>query len=256
MWTEKGKVEIMQKRMISYVWEKRVSLLIAIFSILFLLLENHTSSLAVEIQCLSFSPPSIEKTVPLTKTEPETEPLPANNNHSVHGEYPRANTQPLPVRPIVAAKAAVAGGFTYSEDIPLDYTLQEFLYNTCVKRNLEYEFVLALIWRESRFQIDAININTNGTQDSGLMQINDINKEWLKEQYGINNLMDPQQNIEAGTIMLSTFVEKYGEHDALMAYQYGEQGMSKKFQEGVITNDLIRQLVERRNLYRELLETT
>ena len=149
--------------------------------------------------------------------------------------------------------AAMPGGFAYSESIPLSYDLQRYTYAKCVEHGLEYETVLALMWRESRFHTDAVNINKNGTQDSGLMQINDMNREFLLENYGIDNLMDPIQNIDAGTVLLGMYQNKYGEHDALMAYQYGVTGMEEKQEEGVVTNDLIEMLYEQRDHYRAIL---
>lgn len=171
-------------------------------------------------------------------------------------EYPLSNEEPLRGgQPLILASPAVNGEFVYSPDIPLSYALQHYTYQACVEAELEYELVLALMWRESRFQTDAINVNTNGTKDSGIMQINDVNKEWLEEQHGIDDLLDPVQNIDAGIIMLQTFVEKYGIHDALMAYQYGEEGMKRQIERGVTTNDLIKKLMVQRNVYVELLKT-
>lgn len=145
------------------------------------------------------------------------------------------------------------GEFVYSDQIPLSYDLQKYTYSQCVQYGLEYELVLAIMWRESRFVEDAVNINSDGTQDSGIMQINDINKSWLLEKYGIDDLMDPYQNIRAGTAMLGNFSKKYGERAALMAYQYGETGMAEKLEEGVTTNDKIELLYRQRDYYRNIV---
>lgn len=83
---------------------------------------------------------------------------------------------------------------------------------------------MAVAWHESRFQLDALGYNTNGTYDSGLMQINDINRGWLAEEHGLN-IDDPYDNIEAGIIILSRFWHKYPPEQALTAYGLGERGM-------------------------------
>lgn len=180
------------------------------------------------------------------KTEPQLETMPEASAS--------VDPEPEPVKTLRSPYvAAMPGGFVYSGDIPLNQDLQRYTYAKCVERGLEYETVLALMWRESRFELDAVNINKNGTQDSGVMQINDVNKDFLLNNYGIDNLMDPVQNIDAGTILLSMYMNKYGEHDALMAYQYGENGMEIQQEKGVVTNDLIELLYDRRDYYRELL---
>lgn len=123
-------------------------------------------------------------------------------------------------------------------DIPLSRELQRYTYQKCREYGLEYEMVLAVMWRESGFQTQAVGYNTNGTRDSGLMQINDVNRRWLLDRHGISDLLDPYQNITAGTAILADYFSKYGENHALMAYQYGEQGMLDKVAGGMETNFL------------------
>ena len=149
--------------------------------------------------------------------------------------------------------AAQPGGFIYSETIPMSYELQAYTYEKCVERGLEYPLVLALIWRESRFQTNAVNVNRNGTRDNGIMQINDVNKGWLYERYGIDDLMDPYQNIDAGTAMLGSLMDKYGTHFALIAYQFGEAGMKQRVGRGQTTHSLIDALYSQRDYYRGIV---
>jgi soluble lytic murein transglycosylase-like protein len=144
--------------------------------------------------------------------------------------------------------------FRYCPGIPLSPDLQKFTYRMCKRYNVDYSLVLAMMWRESRFQIHAANYNNNGTTDSGIMQINDVNKGWLAGEHGITNLFDPKQNISAGIIMLSELVEKYGEQKALMAYQYGETGMKRKLAQGITTNRNIAILQEKRAEFTAILE--
>ena len=53
-----------------------------------------------------------------------------------------------------------------------DYVLKEF-----AKANIDVKVAEAVINCESRFNPDAININTNKTYDAGLFQINSIHKD-------------------------------------------------------------------------------
>lgn len=143
-------------------------------------------------------------------------------------------------------------GFFYLEQIPLSYELQRYIYDRSAVLGLEYELVLALIWRESTFRIEAVGVNRNGTRDSGLMQINDVNRDWLLERYGIYNLMDPIQNVDAGTMILADLLSRYGEIYALVAYQFGESGMLRLVRDGADTGAITRQVRTKRDEFRTL----
>ena len=144
--------------------------------------------------------------------------------------------------------------FVYVPEIPLSEEVQQHAYKECSKHDLVYSVVLALMWRESRFKINAVGYNTNGTRDHGVMQINDVNKGWLYQELGIQNLMDPEQNITAGTEMLGRLRAKHGMHNALMAYQYGEQGMLNRLARGVTTNEQVQLLYTKSEEFEQLLE--
>lgn len=174
------------------------------------------SDLALQLEQLDYQPPSVRSAV-VTKAR---------------GPYVNAPFSPM--------------------DLPLSEELQRYTYNRCQELGLEYEMVLAIMWRESRFQPTAVGVNRNGTRDSGLMQINDINKKWLFEEHGIEDLLDPYQNIDAGTAMLAGYFSKYGENFALMAYQYGEQGMLEKAKQGIETNDLTLKVQNKRDEYKRI----
>jgi soluble lytic murein transglycosylase-like protein len=186
-------------------------------------------------------PGSPDATITDTRAEPTDLPiriLPAETPLDGNSSKPAASSAP--------SAAKKPAGFVYSAEIPLSEELHRYTYERCEANELDYELVLALMWRESRFQTQAVHINRNGTQDSGIMQINDVNRGWLAEKHGITDLMDPKQNIAAGTTMLGGFTNKYGEHNALLAYQYGEAGMRRKLAQGVTTNKQIQLLYSKR----------
>ncbi len=162
--------------------------------------------------------------------------------------------EPSPVKPAVVTQAKgpyVNPPYSYME-LPLSEELQRYTHGRCQELGLEYEMILAIMWRESRFQPKAVGVNRNGTRDSGLMQINDVNKKWLSEEHGIEDLLDPYQNIDAGTAILAGYFSKYSENFALMAYQYGEQGMLEKAKQGMETNDLTTKVQHKRDEYRKI----
>ena len=75
---------------------------------------------------------------------------------------------------------------------------KEYLYELCQENDLDYNLLVAVIYNESRFQSDAMHLNTNKTTDWGLMQINDSCYNFLKEECGISkmkDLLDPKTNI-------------------------------------------------------------
>lgn len=65
---------------------------------------------------------------------------------------------------------------------------------------------------ESKHNPYAINKNTNGTYDVGVMQINSIHFEDLKRKYGIepNDLYDPKISIYVGASILKECFQKHG----------------------------------------------
>lgn len=143
----------------------------------------------------------------------------------------------------------------YIPEIPLSRELQKYTYDLCLEKDVDYDLVLAVMWRESRFELDATGYNSNGTQDSGVMQINDINKEWIAEELNVTDLYDPQQNILAGVTMLADFIDTYGEHDGLMAYGAGETGMGRLKNKGINTLNDVQIAFDKRDEI-ELMEKT
>ncbi len=127
--------------------------------------------------------------------------------------------------------------FEYNKEydfVPLECSLpqdiQVFIYHLSRTYYIDFAFVMALIECESSFDIDAVS----STNDYGLMQINSINKEELLTELGITDLADPYQNIRSGLYILRKLFEKYDDPSmVLMAYNMGENGAAKLWQNGV-----------------------
>lgn len=129
-------------------------------------------------------------------------------------------------------------------DIPLTEELQTFTFYLCEDYGADYEMVLALMDRESDYTASAIS----KTNDYGIMQINRINHEWLTEELGITDFLDPEQNIRCGVYMLAELGEKYEDpHRVLMAYNMGERGAREYAAKGHTSSSYSRYIMEQRD---------
>lgn len=89
-------------------------------------------------------------------------------------------------------------------NINLSEELQEYIYNMCLRLDLDYDIALAKMKLESQFNINAIGYNKDSegnikSTDHGIGQVNSNNLEWVNELCNrdvdvINNVYD---NIEA-----------------------------------------------------------
>ena len=84
----------------------------------------------------------------------------------------------------------------YNIALPVDQ--QKYTYNMCEKYGVQYELMLAVMYKESHFNPTA----SSGIAD-GLCQINRNNLSMLSRNLGTSNLFNPYQNIEAGVYMLA-----------------------------------------------------
>lgn len=127
-------------------------------------------------------------------------------------------------------------------DIPLSEELQEYTYNLCKENNLDYELILAIMDQESDFREDVVS----RTYDYGIMQINAVNHDWLRVALSIEDFLDAKQNILAGVFILQGLSEKYEDaHKVLMAYNMGEYGAQKKWEQGILESNYSKLIVER-----------
>ena len=138
-----------------------------------------------------------------------------------------------------------AGDFT-PLDIPMDESLQEYIYWMADAYDIDFAFLMGLIRNESNFQVDVIS----ETNDYGLMQINQKNHEWLSNAVGVTDFLDPYQNIQAGLYILGNLFEKYDDpHMVLMAYNMGESGASKLWNQGIYQSKYSNRVLEYQETY-------
>ncbi len=158
-------------------------------------------------------------------------------------------------REVIRLESVVANGAFFESDewvadevpyydIPLSFDLQLYTYSRCADLGISeyYELVLAMMWQESNFKPNIIS----KTNDYGLMQINICNHDWLSKELGITDFLDPYQSIDAGTHIIASLLLKYEDpHKALMAYNYGEAGAKKNWEQGYYTSSYSRAIAEK-----------
>lgn len=140
-------------------------------------------------------------------------------------------------------------------EVELDEELQEFIYCLSYGYNIDYAFVMGLIEAESTYQVDVVS----STNDYGLMQINTVNHEWLKEKLGVTDFLDPYQNTMSGIYILRNLFEKYEDPEkVLMAYNMGETGAKRLWDKGIYetdyTNKVIKNIMKIKNYINERME--
>lgn len=115
-------------------------------------------------------------------------------------------------------------------DVPLDVEIQEYIFYLCKGYDLDWTLVMAMIEQESSFRPDVIS----ATGDYGLMQINQMNHQWLTDTLGVTDYLDSEQNVRAGIFVLRKLFEEYSDPElVLMAYNMGADGASKLWEKGI-----------------------
>ena len=138
-------------------------------------------------------------------------------------------------------------------DVPLSDSLQRYIYEVCADENVPVTLVMAMIEHESGFDPEAVS----PTDDYGLMQINAVNHEWLKEEYRCADMMNPYQNVFCGISIISSYIDKYGELDkALMAYNMGNYGAQKAWKNGVTSIAYSEEILSLMKEYEEVSNAT
>lgn len=130
----------------------------------------------------------------------------------------------------------------HAVDCALDTDVQEFTYYLSYGYNIDFYLLMALMEQESMYDADTIS----STGDYGLMQINKCNHEWLSEELGITDFLDPYQNVMAGTYEIHRLFEKYDDtNKVLMAYNMGEGGARKLWNQGIYETNYTRSVAEK-----------
>ena len=131
-------------------------------------------------------------------------------------------------------------------DCPLDHELQDYIREMCAEKGIPMSLVIAQIEVESSFRLHLIS----GTNDYGLMQINKVNHEWLSEQYGITDFLDPYQSVFCGITILSQHYNQYQQIErSLMAYNLGATGAKRLWDKGIYETHYTRKIMKAMEVY-------
>ncbi len=134
-------------------------------------------------------------------------------------------------------------------DVPLSVELQDYIYDLCDSYDVPFELVVAVIDAESSFRADAVS----ATDDYGLMQINKIGHAELSEKLGIQDFLDPYQNVHAGIYVLSQALQATDGDvvAALMRYNCGPTGARRLWDKGVHSTAYTDKVMRLYNGYKE-----
>lgn len=131
----------------------------------------------------------------------------------------------------VLQRAADADKLYY--DIPLSEELQDYIFSVAKEYGVPAGVIIAVIDQESDF--DQYAVGACGEQ--GYMQIHPCNFDTLREELGVTDLFDAEQNIRSGAYLLSAFFDRYDTGQALMCYNCGEYGASSLWEQGVYSTE-------------------
>lgn len=159
-------------------------------------------------------------------------------------------TETVEVPSYDSSKLPEVGEIVYF-DVPLSHSLQRFIYEICADENVPVGLVMAMIDHESQFDPEAVS----STGDSGLMQINEINHEWLSEEYRAADMLNSYQNVYCGVKILSAYLEKYDDTaKALMAYNMGDYGANKAWSNDINSTPYTVHVMGLWEYYEEVIE--
>ena len=132
--------------------------------------------------------------------------------------YPIIEVTPLPTTtPSPTTTPTSEPEPEYFKPEKLDTYLFDIVVEECETLNIPVNFVLAVMKTETQdFNASATNHNTNGTYDSGIMQINSSNIQHFSERYDLpefaENPHDPENNIRVGIRYLAENYHVYYEY--------------------------------------------
>lgn len=118
-------------------------------------------------------------------------------------------------------------------DVPLSAELQLHIRDLCGRYNVDMPLVLAVIGQESNYKAGAVG---DGGNSIGLMQIQPQYHQARMDKLGVDDLLDPHQNVTVGIDLLAELIEHGGEKWAVMAYNAGAVAADNYMAIGITTD--------------------
>lgn len=116
-----------------------------------------------------------------------------------------------PMKPLFLILFFFFTGAAYAETMATSKVVQDCLAKAASLHHVDYKLLKAIAKVESGMNPNAINKNSNGSFDRGLMQINDV---WLPKlaNFGIktNDLFEPCNSAYVGAWILSHSIKTHG----------------------------------------------
>lgn len=159
-------------------------------------------------------------------------------NHAETGSEPII-TEPVVIEAAERNDIPVYHTITYY-DVPLSQAYQDYIRQECESANVDMELVLAVMQVESSFNSSEVS----QTNDYGIMQINECNHTYLKEQLGIVDFLDPYDSAKAGIYMLSKLNWCENESQMLMCYNMGTTGAKRYWNDGIYESSYSRKVLQ------------
>ena len=127
--------------------------------------------------------------------------------------------------------------------VPMDHELQAHIIRTCNGYGIDPTIAIAMIDRESDFDISAIG---DRGESYGLLQVKPRYHVERMEKLGVSDLLDPFDNVLVGIDYLAELLDKYdGDMEkALVGYNAGPSGAYEHyFSKGVYSSEYSRQVL-------------
>ncbi len=172
--------------------------------------------------------------------------VPVQYTGSIHATIPEDIAMPTRTikPPMITLPKTSAKKLLDPEDISRRITpWEEYIQKYALQYNINPNFIRAIIYAESRG--NPIAISGKGAQ--GLMQIMPATGNFM----GINNLMNPDRNIEAGVKYIAWLLyhkKEYDEEHLLWAWNAGPGNVEKKIMPRETKNFIIKVLLIKRYL--------
>lgn len=132
---------------------------------------------------------------------------------------------------------------------------KDYVFEKSLQNGVDPYIVFGIIYNESRYQEDATHLNANGTTDYGLMQINEVNFEYLHNTIGIESmdeLLNPYKNIDSGIELLRYHTDLANDSQiGLIGFQSGAGTMAKLVNSGIYETDVQQQVLGYASEYRK-----
>lgn len=169
----------------------------------------------------------------MTALEPVEEPVVETPTVSQDSEEDVSETVAEPAETIVEGYVDHGCVEHVLYDIPLDDELQDYIIETSEERGVDPAIIIAMIKRESQFDIDVIG---DKGKAFGLMQIHPRWHSDRMEKLGVTDLLDPYQNVTVGIDIMAELLDGGESVEwALMAYNGGYAHANRHIEAGTLS---------------------